>query len=167
MPLSEADGAAVVLRDGLWPDHLVLAGTRFAGLPGERDADHPDAVIVADEHALAAALREQVIEHLRRPIAALTSHSRRPRRALWHSVADRLAAAALFAAETVSDVPRGARLARDALSGPPPLTGRPDYRIVAGRDGPMRIHARQGCRLWWRTRAATCCLSCPCARSVA
>lgn len=161
VPVLEPGSTAVVLRDGLWPDELVLSGTRFVGLPGDPNAGHLDAVAVADEDALAATLRDQVIEHLHHPIGVLASHGRRPQRALWRSVADRLAAAALFAAETVGYVQRGARVASAVLSGPLPLVGRPDYRMIVTSGGPMRVHARQGCCLWWRTRAASYCLSCP------
>ena len=167
VPLLEPDEPAVALRDGLWPDALLLASSRFAALSGDPDAGHPDAVAVDDEYALAATLRDQVVAHLHRPIAVMTARTRRPQRALWRTVSDRLAAAALFAGETVGDVDRGTRFATAVLGGPLPLSGRPDYRIVTAPEGPMRLHARQGCCLWWRTEAASYCLSCPCARDTA
>lgn len=160
VPVLAPGGVSVTLREGSWPEELVLGHTRFAALAGDPDAAHEDVVAVPDDRALADILRAQVIGHLSGPIAALAAHSGRSPRALWRSAGDRLAAAMLFASETVGDVEDGARLTRAVLEAPP-LPGRPDYRVVVVPGGTMRVHARQGCCLWWRTRAATCCLTCP------
>jgi len=153
--------AAVTLRATAWPQELVLADARFAALADDPDADDPAAVVVTGESELAGWLRAELICHLKAPVAELAAHTGRSERALWRSVGDRAAAAMLFAGEAGGDVPRAATLAGRLLSGPGPLTGRPDYRTIVVAGEPMRAHVRTGCCLWWRTQAAGCCATCP------
>lgn len=48
---------------GGWPDAVAVGASRFRCLRQDPAAAHPDAVVVADEHALLAALDEQVRAH--------------------------------------------------------------------------------------------------------
>jgi hypothetical protein len=159
--------AAVTLRDGLWPMELLVGGARFAALPDDSDADHPDAVVVAREDVLVQRLRAEIGAHLAPPLSTLAARSGRGRDALWRSVGDRASAALLFAGEAVGDVTRARALARKLLEGNGALVGRPDYRELATPAGPMMVHVRRGCCLWWRTRAANWCLTCPLATAAA
>ena len=148
-------------RHGVWPDELVFLDTRFAALPSDPAAGYPDALVVPDEPALVDLLRAELVGHLQPLLTALSRRSGRSERALWRTVADRAAAAFLFAGEATATRHATSRLAERLLAGPPPLRGRPRYEMLDGPDGPMPVHLRTGCCLWWRTRAARCCLTCP------
>lgn len=161
VPLLSAGSVAVTLRNGLWPDELMLCHHAFAALADDPRSTHRDATVVEDDDTLTGVLRDQIVAHMRVPIRALSARSGRAERALWRSVGDRAAAALLFAGETVDDAERASELAEVLLGPPGPLLGRADYRELPGPDGPMRVHVRSGCCLWWRTRAASCCLTCP------
>lgn len=65
-----------------WPQALALLDRRFWCLPGDPDAGHPDATVVADEPALAAILRAQVRAHADAFLATYEPGVRLPRRSL-------------------------------------------------------------------------------------
>jgi hypothetical protein len=149
-----------VSGDGRASASALLPG-RFAAVAGDQLAGHPDAAVVDAQIDLAGVLREQVLDHFGPLVRRLCACSRRPERALWRSVGDRAATAFLYAGEATGRRPAAERFAERVPQGPQPLLCRPRYVLVDGPGGPMRAHARRGCCLWWRTRAAATCLTCP------
>lgn len=151
LPSGEARPGSSVLRPG-----------RFGVLRDDPDLAHPDAVPVADERALTQLLRAGLEQHFTPVVAALNSASARPRGALWRTVADRCATAFLYAGAACELPERGERLGGAVLDGGPPLCAQARYVTRADRGGRLeRVHERRGCCLWWRTRAATTCSTCP------
>lgn len=77
------DRAAMAFRchaDEEYPEAVALLDARFWCLTSDADAGHPDATVVADEPALAAALRAQVRAHADDFLAAYAGGARLPRR---------------------------------------------------------------------------------------
>jgi ferric iron reductase protein FhuF len=146
------------------PTDVTFGDRGWLALSTDDHARHADATTVADVHALTARLRDELVAHLHPLIAALRRLAPRPERALWRGVADRTAAAFLWAGEATGERDHAERLVSDVLA-EPPLHGRPRYRLVDDGCRARRIHVRSGCCLWWRTRAATPCLSCPLRRA--
>lgn len=72
------------------PDGVALLDPRFWCLPGDPDAGHPDATVVADEAALAAVLRAQVRVHADDFLGGYRGGARLPRRGLLGSFFDAL-----------------------------------------------------------------------------
>jgi hypothetical protein len=80
-----------------WPVAVALAAGRFAALPADPDASHPDAAVVADGGDLRAAylsaLRDNFVPRL---IEALGPHTPLGARTLWTAHADQLIGMALW-----------------------------------------------------------------------
>lgn len=72
------------------PDGIALLDPRFWCLPGDPDADHPTATVVADEAALARELRREVRAHADDFLAGYRGGARLPRRGLLGSFYDGL-----------------------------------------------------------------------------
>jgi ferric iron reductase protein FhuF len=142
------------------PTDVAFLGPSWLSLCTDDEAGHPDGVVLADSHVLAARLHDELVDHLQAVIAAVRRLAPRPEAALWRGAADRTAAAFLWAGEATGDRDRAERLAAEVLTAPP-LRVRPRYRLVDAGGRTRRIHLRAGCCLWWRTRAGTPCISCP------
>jgi hypothetical protein len=90
-------------------------------------------------------------EHLAPLIEAVSHATKRPRKALWRSVDDRLAAAIAWIAQmTGAD-----RRARELLD------GKAELRALDLGTHEMLLHVREGCCLYSRTPVAVKCFSCP------
>lgn len=87
-------------------DVRFLSG-RFAALPDDPDAEHPDAVILPDETALREWLRSSIERHIAPLIEQIFVKTRLGRQAQWNLVADACAALFLGAGSLTSDQPRG------------------------------------------------------------
>ncbi|TVT38724.1 hypothetical protein FNH05_24295 [Amycolatopsis rhizosphaerae] len=74
------------------PDGIALIGADFHCLPSDPGATLPQATVVPDEHALAAALRAGYAAHADRFVAAYTTVTRLGRRTLWAAATDALTA---------------------------------------------------------------------------
>jgi len=73
-----------------YPDAVAFLDQRFWCLPGDPDADDPDATVVADEQELAAILRAQVRSHADDFLATYRPGARLPRRDLLGAFFDGL-----------------------------------------------------------------------------
>jgi ferric iron reductase protein FhuF len=157
VPTPGLDGTAVRLTSGGVPCSIRLLQGHFAALPGDPATEHPDAHVVGNRGVLDRCLRTWLIAHFDPFVEKLNAASGRPRAALWRSVADRTATALLYAG-LASNRPAAARaIAERTLAGDPPLSYPPRYIEI----GEQSVHLRHGCCLWWRTGAATTCLTCP------
>ena len=157
VPTPGLDGTAVRLGVGGMPCSIRLLHGRFAALPGDPATEHPDVDVVCNRSVLNCCLRSWLIAHFDPFVETLNAASGRPRAALWRSIADRTATALLYAG-LASNRPAAARaIAERTLAGDPPLRYPPRYVEI----GEQSVHLRHGCCLWWRTDAATTCLTCP------
>lgn len=135
-----ADGAAV-LAPGFWC------------LPGDVAADHPDAIVVADEEALADVLRAQVRMHADDFLASFRPSARLPRQSLLGSFYDALDAG------FDTDEPA----ARVALPGPTPqfAHGSSYYLAVDGAGGEHLTRRRVSCCYYFKVGDDGACTTCP------
>jgi ferric iron reductase protein FhuF len=157
MPTPGLDGTALRLTgDGL-PCSIRLLHGRFVALAGDPAGDHHDADVAGNRSVLDLCLRSWLVAHFGPIVETLNAASGRPRTALWRSVGDRTATALLYAG-LASQRPAAARaVAERTLGGDAPLDHPPRYAEI----GEQPVHLRHGCCLWWRTEAATACLTCP------
>jgi ferric iron reductase protein FhuF len=157
VPTPGLDGTAVRLTHGGVPCSIRLLHGRFAALPADPDAEHPDADVVCNRTVLDRCLRHWLIAHFEPFIEKLNVATGRPRAALWRSVADRSATALLYAGLAANRPAAARAIAERTLAGDPPLC----YPPRSVEIGEQSVHLRHGCCLWWRTEAATTCLTCP------
>jgi FhuF 2Fe-2S C-terminal domain len=143
---------------------VALRPSRFWCLPGDPDAEHPDAVVVTDEASLGAILRREVITHAAHFLKVYDPQVRFGRRTQWAAVTDVLDKAFLLAGHSFGSPQAGAADARLVLAnGEKPLTAA--SRICQVTDDQGRTH-------WIRRRGSCCflyalpgiehpCASCP------
>lgn len=141
---------------------------RFAALPADPAASHPDAVIVPDTDALREWLRTSLEAHLTPLIERVHSRTRLGRHAQWCLVADSCAALFLHGGQALDDEPRGKAegLAFVKAPGSPmknPNTGYVSLRYLDHRE---TFRTRGGCCRYYTVaedgyKCATCVLRKP------
>ena len=157
VPMPGTHGTALLLTGEGRPRATRLLHGRFACLRQDPAAKHADAYIASNQALLDRCLRNALLVHFEPLVEAVGAASGRSRRALWRTVADRAAMALLYAGLACNRVEKARTAAERALTGDPPLQHPLRY---AELDGGPCLH-RHGCCLWWRTAAATTCLTCP------
>ncbi len=144
---------------GPTPPRSACAAGRFGCLAADAAAEHPDAVVAADERTLVLELNAMLRErHLAPLIETVADRSRRARRALWRSATDQLVGAFLRAGRGVRSTRGGLPAGRRSW----PAASRRcvlDVRIDRHAGHPM--HVRDGCCLYYRLPDGPHCLSCP------
>ena len=127
---------------------VALRPGRFWCLPGDPDAEHPDAVLMPDEASLAAVLRREVIAHATRFLTVYAPQVRFGRRTQWAAVTDVLDKGLLLAGRAFGSARAAAADARLVLAdGENPLTS--GSRICELTDDRGRTH--------WTRRRGSCC----------
>ena len=156
----------VLVVPGLWvdPAPVALRSGRFWCLPDDDAADHPDAIVVADERALVLQLNAMLRErHLETLIEVVAERSRRGRRALWRGATDQLVGAFTRAGAALDREADAMALARIAGAGERPM--RAEVRIERFELDdlpPYTMHLRDGCCLYYRVRGRPPnCSNCP------
>ena len=157
IPTPGLDGTALRLTGEGLPCSIRLLHGRFVALAGDPAMEHPDADVVGNRSVLDLCLRSWLIAHFDPFVETLNAASGRPRAALWRSVADRTATALMYAGLASNRATAARAIAERTLAGEPPLRYPPRYAEI----GEQPVHLRHGCCLWWRTAAATPCLTCP------
>ncbi|HEY6423977.1 MAG TPA: (2Fe-2S)-binding protein [Pseudonocardiaceae bacterium] len=131
-----------------WVPEVALRPGRFWCLPGDPDAGHPDAVPVADQVALGAVLRHEVVAHATHFLQVYGPLVRFGRRTLWATVTDVLDAGLLLAGRSLGRAQAGADDARLVLAHrEDPFTSASTTCTVTDERG--RIH--------WTRRRGSCC----------
>lgn len=134
--------------DAGWVQEVALRPGPFWCLPGDPDAEHPDAVVAPDEAALGALLRREVVSHAARFLGVYGPLVRFGRRTLWAAVTDVLDTALLLAGRSFGSAQAGAADARLVLAERvEPLTSASTICTVIDDDG--RTH--------WTRRRGSCC----------
>jgi hypothetical protein len=144
--------AAAVLSDADLPD--LSAGNVLVWI-GDEPPDG-NGIAVRSPASRPGADLEQVRsllarEHLAPLIEAVSHATKRPRRALWRSMDDRLAAAIAWIAQMTDSTARALTL----------LDGRAELRTLDLGTHELLLHVREGCCLYYRTPVAVKCFSCP------
>lgn len=137
-------------------------GGRFAALPDDPAAGHPDAQILPDAGALRDWLRARLEAHLGPLFDAVAAQTRLGRRAQWSLAADAIALRFLHAGELLGDAERGQAegLALVRAAGSPlrnPATG---YFTLEVGGHCETFRARGGCCLYYRVEPGENCATC-------
>ncbi len=148
-----------------YPHAIALLDPRFWCLPGDADAGHTDATVVADEVALAEVLRAQVRAHADDFLTDFRPSTRLPRRGLLGAFFDGLdtgiwfggdpgaGAADRILAEAATVLPGGTGQFRDASS---------LYRFTDLRDREHVTRRRMGCCYYFKVAVDELpCATCP------
>ncbi|MGH3940796.1 MAG: (2Fe-2S)-binding protein [Pseudonocardiaceae bacterium] len=115
VPALQPEHLAFRLDPG-WVQSVALRPGRFWCLPGDSDAGHPDAVVVADETALSAELRRELVSHASRFLDVYGPLVRFGRRTLWAAVTDVLDTSLLLAGRAFGSAKAGVADARLVLA---------------------------------------------------
>ncbi|MGH3899683.1 MAG: (2Fe-2S)-binding protein [Pseudonocardiaceae bacterium] len=133
-----------------WVREVALRPGPFWCLPSDPDVGHPDATSVADERALAAILRWQIVTHAARFLKVYGPLVRFGRRTLWAAVTDTLDVTLLVAGRSFGSAQAGATDARLVLAErEEPLTSASTTCEVTDERG--RTH--------WIRRRGWCCFT--------
>jgi ferric iron reductase protein FhuF len=145
---------------------LALALPSFAALPDDRDAGHPDAIILPDLTALRLWLRERLINgHLADLIPLLQVRTRRGPRALWATASDMCAGVLAILIEAEGSNQTAAELdaeSRAFLATGPPLIEGPAFCPVTHAGRLAAGWQRLTCCLKYQLPGYGLCTSCPC-----
>lgn len=139
-----------------------LISGRFAALPDDPAAAHPDALILPDLDALRTWLRERVEARLAPVIDAVADQTRLGRRAQWNLAADALAALFLSVGTGLGDAARGQAegLACVKAAGSPLRNRDTGYLTVTLGEHCETVRARGGCCLYYRVHPGENCTTC-------
>ncbi|SFK60649.1 Ferric iron reductase protein FhuF, involved in iron transport [Amycolatopsis sacchari] len=140
------------------PEGIAVLGSEFYCLPADPAAGCPDATVVRDERALAAALRARYTGHAARFVAAYAPVSRLGRRMLWAAATDALDNALWWAGRQGGDEGAGvadAALVLDARY--PPLTAASALRL----EGRCWTRRRESCCFSYLLPGEAECAECP------
>lgn len=142
-------------------DVRLLSG-RFAALPDDPDAGHPDAHILPDAAALRDWLRTGLEAHLGPLFEAVAAQTCLGRRAQWNLAADSLALRFLDAGRQLGDAARGQAegLALVKAAGSPLRNPKTGYVTVAAGGYCETFRARGGCCLYYRVDPGENCTTC-------
>ncbi len=145
---------------------LALGSGRFAALPGDPAADHPDATSVADLEALRTWLRTGLEAHLGGVIADLSAHCGCKPRGLWLNVADSCASTLVWLMQKSVPTTTAAQIESElaALIRTPasPLFSRQIGLIeLAYHERSQVFLDRATCCYWYKTAGGDFCSTCP------
>lgn len=137
--------------------HALLDGRPLPDLSAENarvwlhDDAAPDGIgtLILEDRPATTSLKLLVEAELTAIVDAVCARTKRPARALWRGVDDRVAAALIHVAQTRGEEPRGCELARAAY---PEI----DLRTLELPGYSLTVHVRSGCCLYYRIPKAKC-----------
>ena len=143
-----------------WADGVFISSPRFHCAANDPAADHPDAVVAANEAELSAQLRTQLTGHAQPLIAPLGAVGHLGPRTMWGFVSDALADAV---SEFGANAP-GRAAAGDLLAGEvaPLLSGPRFVELPLADAEPQWTHVTHSCCLSYKVSAeGELCVGCP------
>jgi hypothetical protein len=142
-------------------DGIALLSRRFAALPGDPAAEHADVLVLPDQDALRGHLRAAVEAHLAPLVEIVRARGGWGQRALWATVADRLAYAAIWLSQALQRDSATCRQEVQALVATPPLKGKTGVQEVQ-HNGQRQLFLQRGaCCLAYTLPAHNYCAICP------
>lgn len=141
------------------PVGMAVLGAEFYCLPADPAAGCPEATVVADERALAAALRARYVAHAAKFVHAYARVARLGRRMLWAAATDALDNSLWWAGRQRGDESAGvadAALVLDARHAP--LTSASGLRLDEDRSW---VRRRESCCFSYLLPAEAECAECP------
>lgn len=141
---------------------VALIRQRFAVLPSDPAADHPNAVVLDDEAALLGWMRGRLVGGIEPLLEAARGHVRLGRRAAWVRVSDYAAYAFLMVGWDAGDQARYAADAEAFVTAPgSPLRGRTGFFVVESGSRRGAYLTRGVCCQAYKEPGHDNCDSCP------
>jgi hypothetical protein len=162
LPDLRAANVALRFDESGFATGLAFVGARFAALPDDPDAGHPDAMVLPSEDALLGELRVAIVEgQLSALIPALRGlRVRRGTRTLWRVAVDVCAEAFMSVGQDLGRESEALGCAGRLLGGPPPLCGPTNYFALEHGGESMITRVRNSCCLYYRVGDGPC-FTCP------
>jgi len=162
LPDLGASNVALRFGESGFAEDVAFVSPRFAALPDDPQAAHPDAEVVPSEEAMLGRLREALAEtHLPGVIPALRElRVRRGTRVLQRAAADSCAEAFMFVGRELGREEEAVGFAEALLSGPPPLSAPTNFHVLEHDGGSERTRVRNTCCLYYKVGDGAC-FTCP------
>jgi hypothetical protein len=143
-------------------DVRFLSG-RFAALPDDPAADHPDALIMPDEAALREWLRLTIEAHIEPLVEAIAACTRLGRRAQWNLAADSCASLFSYAGQHLQAAERARAEGLTFIKAPgsPMRASHTSFTTLEWNGHQDTFVERGGCCLYYRVAEGHNCLTCP------
>jgi ferric iron reductase protein FhuF len=162
LPDLSAQNVALSFDQDGYTSGLVLREGRYAALPTDPAAGHPDAVVLSsDEEVLAWGQNRLAEHHLLSLFDALRcSRPRRGKRALWGTAVDVICEAFMYVGRWLGRQQEALEYAESMLSGDSPLSGPTNYFTLEYGGGSELTRVRNTCCLYYKLGDGTC-FTCP------
>lgn len=162
VPVLRAENVALAFGEGGFAEDLAFLHPRFAALPDDPSAGHPDAVVLHSGDEMLGELREALEEtHLPVLVPALReARVRRGSRALWSTGVDSCAEAFMYVGQALGREAEAMDLAEGLLGGPSALSGRTNYYMLEHANGSETTRVRNACCLYYKLGNGAC-FTCP------
>lgn len=159
LPDLRPENVALSFSESGFASGLAFVEPRFAALPNDRNAGHPDAVILPSDNDLLGEMRAALADgHLPALVPAL--RVRRGSRVMWRAAVDVCAEAFLLMGGGVGREPEALEFAERLLAGAPPLSGPTNYYALKHDGGSETTRVRNTCCLYYKVGDGACS-TCP------
>ena len=162
LPDLRAENVALRFGETGFAEGLTFSAPRFLALPGDPEAEHPDAEVLPSEKDLLVHMRDALAQtHLPALIPALRDlRVRRGGRTLWRAGADVCAEAFMFVGEELGLQEEACAHAETVLSGDSPLSAPTNFFVLEQDGRPKTTRVRNTCCLYYRVGDGAC-FTCP------
>jgi len=162
LPDLRAENVALRFGEGGFVEDVAFVGPRFAALPDDPEAGHPDAVVLPSEGDLLAWLGGALAEtHLPALVPVLRGlRVRRGTRVLWRAAADVCAEAFMYVGQQGMGREERALWFGERLLSGPVLPGPANYYLLEYGGGSEMTRVRNTCCLYYKV-ADGACFTCP------
>jgi hypothetical protein len=153
----------IFLRVGANTDieHLAWKGRRFATLPDDPDASHPDCVMLPSREALREYMRQQLVANLTPVVHSISDYSRVGKPGLWEIAAEYTAFAFVALGELLGDESIGVEESRAFSETRSRLSVRRDFIPIEHLNTNHYLLDRISCCLYYQVEGGKYCHSCP------
>lgn len=160
-PLLPIDDVTVRYDEDSHIEGVAVKSYRFAALPNDPDAHHPDCVVAETPESLRDMLREQLIQHLEPLVLATHSATRAGKPGLWAIAQDYVASAFGWIGKTLGQQESG--ISESLLIAEPPSKLHRDKGFVHIEHCGQEYYMvdRLSCCLYYKAPEGHYCSSCP------
>lgn len=136
-------------------------GRKFAALPEDPSASHPDCFILSSKNLLRAYLRASIVPHLASMIEALSLCSSLGKPGLWALAADSCASAFTWVGDLLGNPALALAEARAFNADPSPLQRKRDFIHIEHCGIHYEMLERTSCCLYFKVEGGEYCSICP------
>lgn len=161
LPDLRAENVALRFGESGFAEDLAFLGPRFAVLPDDPEAGHPDAVVLPSEEGMLDLLSDTLAgTHLPAIVPALRDlRVRRGTRVLWRAAGDVCAEAFMYVGQWMGLEEQALGFGEKLLSGPS-LPGPTNYYLFEHTGGSKMTRVRNTCCLYYKLGTGAC-FTCP------